>query len=173
MNYSDIELMAQGFPPSSIGKDHEEVVIFLATSLLAAQQKLDAVKALAGVAGEMNGVVKDGFAEVVEQRDALAAENALIHSTPSLAAMMSALDAFYEHEDLPETGMLKAHTILLPKRLPATHAALNAIRAEGVIMFAIKQLAAAGDLESTITLERLMLDAEELAGQLRGSQDGE
>lgn len=44
MNHSDIEHMAQGFPPSSIGKDHEEVVTFLATSLLAAQQKLDAVE---------------------------------------------------------------------------------------------------------------------------------
>lgn len=41
MNHSDIEHMAQGFPPSSIGKDHEEVVTFLATSLLAAQQKLE------------------------------------------------------------------------------------------------------------------------------------
>ncbi len=45
MNQSDIEHMAQGFPPSSIGKDHEEVVTFLATSLLAAQQKLDALAA--------------------------------------------------------------------------------------------------------------------------------
>lgn len=45
MNHSDIEHMAQGLPPSSIGKDHEEVVIFLATSLLAAQQRLDALAA--------------------------------------------------------------------------------------------------------------------------------
>lgn len=41
MNHSDIEHMAQGFPPSSIGKDHEKVVVFLAKSLLTAQQKLD------------------------------------------------------------------------------------------------------------------------------------
>ena len=45
MNYSDIEHMAQGFPPSHIGKDHEEVVIWLATQLLDVQQKLDAAEA--------------------------------------------------------------------------------------------------------------------------------
>ena len=105
------------------------------------------------------------------QLDALVAENALIHSEPSLASMMEALDIFYADEDVPERAMLAAHRALLPKRSPATDAALNAIRAEGVIMFASKQLAAAGDLESTITLERLMLDAEEFAGQLRGSQE--
>lgn len=36
-------------------------------------------------------------------------------------------------------------------------------------MFDSKQLSAVGDLDSTITLERLMLNAEEFAGQLRGS----
>jgi len=129
---------------------------------------IEIAKMVSELAGRLDCALVRGD-ELAKQRDALAAENALIHSTPSLAAMMSALDAFYEHEDLPETGMLKAHTILLPKRLPATHAALNAIRAEGVIMFASKQLVSAGDLESTITIERLMLNAEELVGQLRGS----
>lgn len=50
---------------------------------------------------------------------------------------------------------------------------INQQRAEGIIMFASKQLATAGDLDSTITLERLMLDAEEFAGQLRAGKDGE
>jgi len=58
MNHSDIEHMAHGFPPSSIGKDHEEVVIFLAKSLLTAQQQLDAVKTLAGVASDLQPVSK-------------------------------------------------------------------------------------------------------------------
>lgn len=64
---------------------------------------------------------------------------------------------------------------IMKAETPATDAYLNALRAEGIIMFASKQLAAAGDLESTITLERLMLDAEEFAGQLRTSagKDGE
>ncbi|WP_312062308.1 hypothetical protein [Pantoea septica] len=56
---------------------------------------------------------------------------------------------------------------------PATAAYRNAIRVEGIIMFASKQLAATGDLDSTITLERLMLNAEEFAGQLRAGKDGE
>ena len=132
MDRTDIEHMAQGFPPSHIGKDHEEVVIYLATALLEAQQKLDAAKSLAGIAGDLNGFVREGFESVVAQRDALAAENALIHSKPSLAAIMEALDAFYEHEDLPETGMLAAHKILLPKRLPLADTYLNSVRAEGV-----------------------------------------
>ncbi|WP_313611701.1 hypothetical protein [Pantoea piersonii] len=56
---------------------------------------------------------------------------------------------------------------------PATDAYLNSVRTEGVIMFASKQLSAASDLDSTIALERLMLDAEELAGQLRAGKGGE
>jgi len=42
MTNSDIEHMAQGYPPSHIGKDHEEVVIELASSVIELQQKLDA-----------------------------------------------------------------------------------------------------------------------------------
>ena len=45
MEHSDIEHMAQGYPPSHIGKDHEEVVTELAMQLITAQQKLDAVLA--------------------------------------------------------------------------------------------------------------------------------
>lgn len=45
MNHSDIEHMAQGYPPSHIGKDHEEVVIELAERVLSLQQQLDAVVA--------------------------------------------------------------------------------------------------------------------------------
>lgn len=45
MEHSDIEHMAQGYPPSHISKDHEEVVTELATQLLEVQQKLDAVVA--------------------------------------------------------------------------------------------------------------------------------
>jgi|GEM_PF-1117073 len=65
------------------------------------------------------------------------------------------------------------YTLLPNVETPVTDASLNPVRAEGIIMFASKQLAAASDLESTITLERLMLDAEEFAGQLRAGKDGE
>lgn len=50
---------------------------------------------------------------------------------------------------------------------------INQQRAEGVVMFASKHLAAAGALDSTITLERLVLDAEEFYEQLRAGKDGE
>lgn len=47
MEHSDIEHMAQGYPPSHIGKDHEEVVIELAERVLSLQQRLDAATRLA------------------------------------------------------------------------------------------------------------------------------
>ncbi|KAB0555327.1 hypothetical protein [Pantoea stewartii] len=47
MTNSDIEHMAQGYPPSHIGKDNEEVVIELASSVIDLQQKLDAISAKA------------------------------------------------------------------------------------------------------------------------------
>ncbi|MBL5911261.1 hypothetical protein [Enterobacter asburiae] len=52
---------------------------------------------------------------------------------PSGAAMMEALDAFYEyHEDVPEQGMMAAFEILCCKRpvMPATDAFLAEIRAQ-------------------------------------------
>lgn len=131
MNQSEIEHMAQGLPPSLIGKDHEEVVTVLATSLLAAQQKLDAVKALAGVAGEMNGVVKEGFIEVVAQRDALAAENAALNEMYRQA--VKELD-----DTCFEMGMTRGEKSMeyaVPET-PATDAYLNSVRAEGVEMLA-------------------------------------
>lgn len=45
MDHSDIEHMAQGFPPSILGKDYEEAVIELAEYALGLQQKLDAAEA--------------------------------------------------------------------------------------------------------------------------------
>lgn len=45
MERSDIEHMAQGYPPSHIGKDCEEVITWLATQLLATQEQRDALSA--------------------------------------------------------------------------------------------------------------------------------
>jgi|GEM_PF-1800668 len=178
MNHSDIELMAQGLPPSRIGKDHEEVVIWLATQLLDVQQKLGVAimrgdacmqaeivweKAMMAAIGEDGvGCVVKAIAALKAERDALAVENA--------ALLDFDIDEFresgpYQHDDL----------ILNSLNTPATDAYLNAIRAEGITMFASTVLAAAGNLDSTITMERLMLDAEEFYEQLRASagKDGE
>ncbi len=60
---------------------------------------------------------------------------------PSGAAMMEALDSFYEyHEDVPEQGMMAAFEILCCKRpqTPATDRFLAEQRAVGVAMFAEK-----------------------------------
>ena len=71
---------------------------------------------------------------------ALAAENSGLRDyrpQPSGAAMMEALDAFYEyHEDVPEQGMMAAFEILCCKRpeIPATDSFLAEVRAQGVDM---------------------------------------
>ena len=79
-------------------------------------------------------VVETTFAE-------LAAENAGLKEyrpQPSGAAMMEALDAFYEyHEDIPEQGMMAAFEILCCKRpvIPATDAFLAEVRAQDLNAF--------------------------------------
>ncbi|MBV4365873.1 hypothetical protein [Erwinia phyllosphaerae] len=73
------------------------------------------------------------IAKLQQQVKELAAENALIHTEPSFAAMMQALDAFFADEGVPERAMLAAHKILLPKRLPATDAVINEWMAKGAI----------------------------------------
>lgn len=92
---------------------------------------------------------------------ALAAENAGLREyrpQPSGAAMMEALDAFYEyHEDVPEQGMMAAFEILCCKRpeTPITDSFLAEVRAqahkEGAYFVANRMLAAweAGFIEDT------------------------
>lgn len=191
MNQSEIEHMAQGLPPSLIGKDHEEVVTVLATSLLAAQQKLDALAAenaylLPKAASELSNAwvlhkywvgihaalmhLRVGRIYEVEQwlQNTVAGPGI---ETPNLK-LTKEIDAWSIEQSKDSISHSRALEIMKAET-PANDAYLNAVRAEGIIMFASKQLDVAGELESTITIERLMLNAEEFAGQLRGSQDGE
>lgn len=83
---------------------------------------------------------KPTYEELEAQVKQLAAENAALKSyrpQPQGAAVMEALDAFFEHEDVPEQGMMAALEILRCKRprTPATDAILASLRAEGVEMF--------------------------------------
>jgi len=94
MEHSDIEHMAQGYPPAHIAKDSEEVIVWLATQLLATQK----------------------------QRDALAAENALLLA---------------DYRDIPEMRRIGAPLT------PATAAYLNSVR-ERFVDEAIHALAASG-----------------------------
>lgn len=90
--------------------------------------------------------------DALEERvNALAVENAVLktaHPQPFGREMMKALDAYEKHQDeVPETGMLDAFFILrdsIRVETPATDAALAAIQAEGVEMFA-KALRVKGD----------------------------
>ncbi|WP_312836679.1 hypothetical protein [Pantoea sp.] len=54
---------------TNLAEDALNLIQSLRQDYDALQQKLDAAQALAGVASDMNGVVKEGFAEVVAQRD--------------------------------------------------------------------------------------------------------
>ncbi len=76
--------------------------------------------------------------EMTKQRDALAVENAgLKQNTPDLQTMMSALDAFFADDEVPERAMLGAYNILRSAvPTPATDAFLAEVRAQGVELFA-------------------------------------
>ncbi|MEM6162081.1 hypothetical protein AAH446_16270 [Erwinia sp. P6884] len=47
MTPEQIQKMAEGFPPSSIGKDHEEVIVWLAEQHVALQEQVQKLAALA------------------------------------------------------------------------------------------------------------------------------
>lgn len=109
-------------------------------------------------------VLYEDYAALQQKLDALAAENAALNEMYR-QAVKELDDTFFE------MGMMageKSMEYPAPET-SATDAILNGIRAEGITMFASIVLAAAGDLDSTITIERLMLDAEEFVGQLRTS----
>lgn len=78
------------------------------------------------------------YCQLMERCIALAAENAgLKQNTPDLQTMMSALDAFFADEDVPERAMLEAYNILrgvVPT--PATDAFLAEVRAISLEDFA-------------------------------------
>ncbi|WP_202911291.1 hypothetical protein [Enterobacter sichuanensis] len=106
-------------------------------------------------------------AELEAKCAALAAENAGLREyrpQPSGAAMMEALDAFYEyHEDVPEQGMMAAFEILCCKRpkIPATDTFLAEVRSQGVEMFASSLKVAGGGEHPYSTV------ANEFAAKLR------
>lgn len=89
--------------------------------------------------------------ELEQQLAAVVAENAGLKTyrpQPHGAAMMEALDAFFEHEDVPEQGMMASFEILCCKRppTPATDAYLAEVRAQARnegINYAASRLAAA------------------------------
>ncbi|EIS0359087.1 hypothetical protein RF884_002645 [Salmonella enterica] len=100
------------------------------------------------VAEQANKLAQEATEKLVQERNALAAENeTLKYQEPKLAAMMSCLDAFYADEGVPERAMMAAYNILRKSvGTPATDAFLAEVRAsarnEG-INYAASRLAAA------------------------------
>ncbi|WP_200780685.1 hypothetical protein [Klebsiella oxytoca] len=87
-------------------------------------------------AGELS-IKERKYLELAKAYQQLAAENVGIkQSKPSLKAMMSALDAFYADEDVPESAMLIAFNILRGDvKTPATDRIVAGIKADGVEEF--------------------------------------
>lgn len=72
--------------------------------------------------------------KVRNDASAMAAENGVLkQDTPDLQTMMSALDAFFADEEVPERAMLAAYNILRGAvETPTTDAFLAKVRAQGV-----------------------------------------
>lgn len=122
--------------------------------------------------------MKPTYEELEAKCAALVAENAGLREyrpQPSGAAMMEALDTFYEyHEDVPEQGMMEAFEILCCKRpaTPATEAYLAEVRAQGVEMFAAhkrerQQALRSRSMRMSEEAAGMAADAENFADELR------
>lgn len=104
----------------------------------------------------MENVAYEDYATLLAERDALKSQvvNLVVENSalkeyrpqPVGAKMFEAIDAFFEKEDYPESGMIDAFDILCCKRVktPATNAAIANIQAQGVEM-AIKALVTSDD----------------------------
>lgn len=102
--------------------------------------RLSMINGLMEAAEQANKLAQEATETLVQERNALAAENAALkYQEPTLAAMMSCLDAFYADEDVPERAMMAAYNILRKSiSTPDTDAFLAEVRAHGVEMFSEK-----------------------------------
>lgn len=102
--------------------------------------RLSMINGLIEAAEQANKLAQEATETLVQERNALAAENAALkYQEPTLTAMMSCLDAFYADEDVPERAMMAAYNILRKSiSTPDTDAFLAKVRAQGVEMFSEK-----------------------------------
>lgn len=160
MNQKDIEHLAQGFPPSHIGKDHEEVVTELAKHALELQQKLDAV--LADNVALKNGIgfFSYGSDSGFEEHDS--AEKAIASADSDIDYYRGdACDGWSEETDRTVWGVILQRATMINERplteedshfgshissvcdyallpnlaTPATDALLNTVRADAIDEF--------------------------------------
>ncbi|WP_209687876.1 hypothetical protein [Cronobacter sakazakii] len=133
----DVTTLALREKTKQCDAEHNDVLIWEKTMFMVCGE--DVVKSVA-----------EKFASLEASRAALAAENAALKDyrpQPQGAAMMEALDAFFEHEDVPEQGMMNAFEILFCEQpeTPATEAFLREVRAQGVEEF-VKRLRDSADI---------------------------
>lgn len=93
--------------------------------------RLSMINGLIEAAEQANKLAQEATETLVQERNALAAENAALkYQEPTLTAMMSCLDAFYADEDVPERAMMAAYNILRKSiNTAATDAFLAEVRA--------------------------------------------
>ncbi|ELG1230705.1 hypothetical protein AAGR31_003098 [Salmonella enterica] len=147
--------------------------------------KLSMINDLIEAAEQANKLAQEAAETLVQERNALAAENeTLKYQEPKLAAMMSCLDAFYADDDVPERAMMAAYNILRKSiSAPATDAFWAEVRAsarnEG-INYAASRLAAAFNhgflnkpVSEVLDVTRMILSAkEDLANDPLPAADG-
>lgn len=137
--------------------EHVTIIAALESRCAALSAKLSMINDLMEVAEQANKLAQEATEKLVQERNALAAENeTLKYQEPKLAAMMSCLDAFYADEGVPERAMMAAYNILRKSvGTPATDAFLAEVRAqahkEGAYFVANRMLAAwdAGFIDDT------------------------
>ncbi|EAR9408170.1 hypothetical protein FEB19_23130 [Salmonella enterica] len=93
--------------------------------------KLSMINDLMGAAEQVNKLAQEAAEKLVQECNALAAENvALKYQEPTLTAMMACLEAFYADEEVPERAMMAAYNILRKSiNTAATEAFLAEVRA--------------------------------------------
>lgn len=153
--------------------EHVTTIAALESRCAALAAKLSMINDLMEAAEQANKLAQEATETLVQERNALAAENeTLKYQEPKLAAMMSCLDAFYADEDVPERAMMAAYNILRKSvGTPDTDAFLAEMRTsarnEG-INYAASLLAAAfnhGFLDNPVSevldVTRMILSAKE------------
>lgn len=120
--------------------EHVTTIAALESRCASLSAKLSMINDLMEAAEQANKLAQEATETLVQERNALAAENeTLKYQEPKLAAMMSCLDAFYADEGVPERAMMAAYNILRKSvRTTDTDAFLAEARAQGVEMFSEK-----------------------------------
>lgn len=152
--------ITDGLTMNQLAERNAEYVMTIAEleeKCAALSARLSMINGLMEAAEQANKLAQEATETLVQERNALAAENAALkYQEPTLAAMMSCLDAFYADEDVPERAMMAAYKILRKSiSTPDTDVFLAEVRAqahkEGAHFVANRMLAAwdAGFIDDT------------------------